>query len=146
MHKVPVGAYHYSQAITEAEAKKEAEYICRKLNNYKKKIVLPVVCDWEFGGRLNAKKAKALGKDKCTKIVCAFCDTVIDYGFIPMVYANYNTFSNYLDYKKLKGKYLIWLAQYSNKAGLDYDYWQYTSSGSVDGIKGKVDLSKAVIK
>ena len=145
-YSVPIGAYHYSQAITVAEAKKEAEHICKKIMPYKKKITLPVVCDWEFGKRLNAKKAKSLGKDKCTNIVSAFCDVVTDYGFTPMVYANYSTFSTYLDYGKLKKKYLIWLAQYSKKASLDYDYWQYTSSGSVDGIKGKVDMNKAVIR
>lgn len=143
-HGVKVGAYHYSQAITVDEAKKEAAYICKRLSPYKDKIALPVVCDWEFGGRLNSKKAKALGKAKCTEIVSAFCDVVIGYGFTPMVYANYSTFSSYLDYTRLKKKYLIWLAQYSSKASLGYDYWQYTSSGSVNGINGKVDLNKAV--
>ena len=139
-----VGAYHYSQAISVDEAKKEAVYICKKLSGYKDKITLPVVCDWEFGGRLNSKKAKSLGKAKCTEIVSAFCEVVTSYGFTPMIYANYSTFSSYLDYPKLKKKYLIWLAQYSSKASLGYDYWQYTSSGSVSGINGKVDLSKAV--
>lgn len=59
-----------------------------------------------------------------------------------MVYANYDTFKNYLNYDKLSKKYLIWLAQYSSKAGLDYDYWQYSSSGKVNGIPGKVDVNK----
>ncbi len=140
-----VGAYHYSQAISIDEARKEAEYICKKLSGYKNRISLPVVIDWEFGGRLNAKKAKSLGKAKCTDIISAFCEVVIRHGFTPMVYANYNTFSNYLDYPKLKKKYKIWLAQYSSKAGLAYDYWQYTSSGKVSGINGNVDINKAVI-
>lgn len=143
---VKIGAYHYSQAISVSEAKREAEYICKKLNAYKSKITLPVVIDWEFGGRLSASKAKSLGKDKCTEIVSAFCEIVTDYGYTPMVYANYNTFSNYLDYDKLKKKYLIWLAQYASKASLAYDYWQYTSSGKVNGINGKVDINKANIK
>lgn len=59
-----------------------------------------------------------------------------------MVYANYDTFKNYLNYDKLSKKYLIWLAQYSSKASLDYDYWQYSSSGKVNGIPGKVDVNK----
>lgn len=143
---VKIGAYHYSQAISTSEAKSEAEHLCRKLNPYRSKINLPVVCDWEFGGRLNSSKAKSLGKAKCTEIVSAFCEVVKSYGYIPMIYANYNTFSNYLDYKKLKSKYLIWLAQYSSKASLECDYWQYTSSGSVSGIKGKVDMNKAFSK
>ena len=62
-----------------------------------------------------------------------------------MVYANYDTFKNYLNYSTLKKKYPIWLAQYSSKASLDYDYWQYTSSGKIDGISGKVDVNKKKI-
>lgn len=143
-HGVKVGAYHYSQAVSVEEAKKEAIYLCKRLNAYKAKISLPVCIDWEFGGRLSANKAKALGKAKCTAIIEAFCEIVTGYGYTPMVYANYNTFANYLDYPRLKKKYLIWLAQYSSKASLEYDYWQYTSSGSVSGINGKVDLNKAV--
>lgn len=141
-HGLKVGAYHYSQAISVEEAKKEAEYLCKRISPYKGKISLPVVCDWEFGGRLSASKAKSLGKAKCTAIVSAFCDVVTGYGYTPMVYANYNTFSNYLDYQTLKKKYMIWLAQYASKPSLDYDYWQYTSSGTVSGINGKVDLNK----
>lgn len=142
---IAVGAYHYSQAISVSEAKKEAEYICAKLNKNKEKITLPVVCDWEFGGRLSSSKAKSLGKATCTKIVSAFCNVVKSYGYRPMVYANYNTFSNYLDTATLKKKYLIWLAQYASKASMDYDMWQYSSSGSVKGISGKVDVNKSKI-
>ena len=140
-YNVPIGAYHYSQAISVNEAKKEAVYVCKRLTGHN--ITLPVVCDWEFGSRLNATKARSLGKTKCTEIVSAFCDTVTDYGFTPMVYANYSTFSGYLDYQTLKSKYLIWLAQYASKASLEYDVWQYTSSGKVSGISGNVDINKS---
>lgn len=138
---IPCGAYHYSQAISVSEAKREAEHMCRLLLPYKDKITMPAVCDWEFGGRLSAQKARALGREKCTEIVSAFCDTVIDYGFTPMVYANLVTFRNYLNFTKLKNKYLIWLAQYNDTASIDYDYWQYSSRASVKGIKGNCDVS-----
>lgn len=141
-NKLPIGVYHYSQAVTVTEAKKEAEFVCKKLKEYKADITLPVVFDWEFGGRLNSSKAKNLGKKKCTDICIAFCEVVKKNGYTPMVYANYSTFTGYLNYSTLKKKYLIWLAQYSSKADLDYDYWQYTSSGKVSGIQGNVDLNK----
>ena len=139
---LPIGAYHYSQAISESEAKKEAEYICKILEPYKKNIKLPVVCDWEFGGRLNSTSAKKLGKSGCTKVVKAFCDTVKSHGYTPMLYANYNTFKNYLNYDSLKKSYLIWLAQYAKSASLGYDLWQYTSKGKLSGISGHVDVNK----
>lgn len=140
---IAIGAYHYSQAITVSEAKKEAEYICSILLPYKNKITMPVVCDWEFGGRLSSSKAKSLGRTKCTEIVSAFCDVVKQHGYTPMVYANYSNFSTYLDRATLQKKYLIWLAQYASKASMDYDMWQYSSSGSVSGISGKIDVNKA---
>lgn len=143
-HGVKVGAYHYSQAVSVEEARKEAEYLCNILKPSKAKIGLPVAIDWEFGGRLSSKKAKALGRTKCTEIISAFCDRVTDHGFTPMIYANYSTFSGYLDAEKLRGKYLIWLAQYASKPSMKCDLWQYTSSGSIKGINGKVDLNKEV--
>lgn len=143
-NNVHVGAYHYSQATSISEAKKEAKYICKIIKPYRDKIKLPIVCDWEFGGRLNSITAKNLGKKKCTDIVIAFCDEVKKQGYAPMVYANYITFNRYLDVNRIKEKgYLIWLAQYSSKASMPYDMWQYSSSGKVNGIKNRVDVNKA---
>ena len=41
--------------------------------------------------------------------------------------------------------YKIWLAQYYKEPQADFkiNYWQYTSSGQVHGIEGKVDLDLA---
>ena len=139
---LPVGVYHYSQAISEAEAKKEAAYILSIIKPYADKISLPVVCDWEFGGRLDATSAKKLGKSGCTKVVKAFLDTVKKNGYTPMLYANYSAFNNYLNYDELKKSYLIWLAEYNKTASLECDLWQYTSDGSISGIPGRVDVNK----
>lgn len=141
-HGLPVGAYHYSQAISAEEAKKEAAFICNILAKNKAQITLPVVIDWEFGGRLNSSVAKKLGRAKCTEIIEAFCKVVISYGFTPMVYANYSTFSSYLNTDQIRSKYKIWLAQYASKPSMSCDYWQYTSSGSVKGINGRVDMNR----
>lgn len=145
-HGLPVGAYHYSQAISIDEAKKEAAFICNILAKNKAQITLPVVIDWEFGERLNSTVAKKLGRAKCTEIIEAFCKVVTTYGFTPMVYANYSTFSSYLDAAALKTKYKIWLAQYASKPSMGCDFWQYTSSGSVKGISGRVDMNRRMTK
>ena len=145
-HGLPVGAYHYSQAISADEARKEAAFICNILAKNKNQITLPVVIDWEFGGRLNSSIAKKLGRAKCTGIIEAFCKVVISYGFTPMVYANYSTFSSYLNTDQIRSKYKIWLAQYASKPSMGCDYWQYTSSGSVKGINGRVDMNRRMTK
>lgn len=137
-----IGAYHYSQAISETEAVKEAEYVIDILEPYKRKITLPVAFDWEFGGRLNAARARKMGKQRCKQICDAFCRTIRSAGYTPMVYANLSTLNGYIAediYKTWK----IWVAQYAKKCDYRHDFymWQYTSSGTVSGISGKVDLS-----
>lgn len=127
-----VGAYHYSQAITVAEAKKEAEFLCNILKNYTPTFY--VVCDFEYGGRLNSK----IGK-KASDIANAFCDVVKAHGYQPCIYANTST----LNIALTKPKYPVWVAQYASSCTYKGAkvMWQYTSSGSVDGISGRVDLS-----
>ena len=127
-----VGAYHYSQAITVAEAKKEAEFLCNILKNYTPTFY--VVCDFEYGGRLNSK----IGK-RASDIANAFCDVVKAHGYQPCIYANTSTLNTALT----KPKYPVWVAQYASSCTYKGAkvMWQYTSSGSVDGISGKVDLS-----
>lgn len=127
-----VGAYHYSQAITIAEAKTEAEYLCDILKNYTPTFY--VVCDFEYGKRLNSK----IGK-KASDIANAFCDVVKAHGYQPCIYANTSTLNTNLT----NPKHPVWVAQYASKCTYKGSkvMWQYTSSGRVNGIKGDVDLS-----
>lgn len=123
-----VGAYHYSQAVTVAEAKAEAEYMCLILKKYSPTFY--VVCDFEYGGRLNSK----IGK-KASDIANAFCDVVKAHGYQPCIYANTSTLNSNLT----NPKYPVWVAQYNDKCTYTGKkvMWQYTSKGRVDGIDGK---------
>ena len=76
-----------------------------------------------------------------TAIAEHFCNTVKANGYKVGVYANLNWFNNYLDYDKLKAKYSIWLAQYNDKAEIDCDIWQNSSSGRVNGYNGRLDTN-----
>ncbi len=139
---IKVGVYYYSTAVSAAEAKSEAQYVTSILGSYKSKITLPVAYDYETGGRLTSKVMKRVGTASCT----AFCDTIKAAGYVPMVYANYNTLNNHIDYRTLQSKYKIWLANYTSNgvattyAG-DYWMWQYSSSGRVNGLSGKIDIN-----
>ena len=137
-----IGVYHYSQAISETEAVKEAEYIIGVIEPYKRKLTLPVAFDWEFGGRLNSYAAGRMGKQRCGQICDAFCRTVRAAGYDVMVYANLSTLNGYLP-SDLYRRWKIWVAQYNRK--LDYKHpcfmWQYTSCGKVAGIAGRVDMN-----
>ena len=139
---IRVGVYYYSTAVSAAEAKSEAQYVATILQNYKSKITLPVAYDYETGGRLTASVMKSVGTASCS----AFCDTIKAYGYTPMVYANYTTLCNYIDYRTLQSKYKIWLANYTTNGVAttypgDYYMWQYSSSGKVNGLSGSIDIN-----
>ena len=129
-----VGAYHYSQAISVDEAKKEAEFLCNILKDYTPTFY--VVCDFEYGGRLNSK----IGK-KASDIANAFCDVVKAHGYQPCIYANTSTLNNALT----NPKYPVWVAQYNDTCTYKGAkvMWQYTSSGRVDGISASSTNSKS---
>ena len=142
---IKVGVYYFSQATTINEAKQEAEYVLKTIKPYKTLITLPVVFDWETyrNGRLTASVMLKNGKIQNTKICKQFCDIIKKEGYAAMVYANYSTFSGYLQYTTIRGFAKTWLAQYASKPSYTtMDLWQYTSSGKVKGISGNVDMSK----
>lgn len=140
-----IGVYFFSQAISEKEAKAEANYILKAIRPYKSSIKLPVVFDFEYysdsdglGGRLYDAK---LSKAKATKVCNAFCTTVKNAGYTPMLYSNLDMLENHLNASNLNST--LWLAQWASAATWsgDYEYWQYTSGGKVPGMSGSVDLN-----
>lgn len=135
-----VGVYYYSQAITEAEARKEADFVAQKIAPYKSRIKYPVAFDTESTGA--GGRGDKLTKAARTQIAKAFCDRVKSYGYTPMIYSNLSWLNNNLD-MNLLAAYPVWVAQYYsvNQYSRPYKCWQYTSSGSVSGISGRVDLN-----
>ena len=135
-----VGIYFFSQAITEAEAVEEASMAVKLANQYG--INMPIAIDSEYaaGGR---GRADGLSKSARTRITVAFCNTVANAGYKPMVYASKSWFSSHLDVSQFPSSYRIWVAHYAEKCGYTgrYDIWQNTSKGSVDGVKGNVDMN-----
>lgn len=143
---LPVGVYFYSQAITTAEARDEANYVLNKIKSYK--IELPVIFDYEFAevstGRLDsAWRSGKLNKTKMTNIAMAFCETVEDAGYDAMVYANKSFFTEQLDHEKIEQQYGIWLAHYTTNTNYsgNYDIWQFSSTGKISGVSGDVDCN-----
>jgi GH25 family lysozyme M1 (1,4-beta-N-acetylmuramidase) len=128
-----VGAYWYSYADSVDDAEKEANACLACIGG--KALDMPVYYDMEDNFQTH------LSKSTLTAIAERFCDTVKANGYKVGVYANLNWFNNYLDYKKLKSKYSIWLAQYNDKAELACDIWQNSSMGKVSGYGGNIDTN-----
>lgn len=137
-----IGIYHYSQAKSEAEAIKEADFCLNIIKGHKEKITLPVAFDYEFGGRLTSGYAKKIGKQRVKQICDAFCRRIRAAGFEAMVYANLSTLNGYIATDVYK-YWPIWVAQYHTRC--DYKHaiymWQYSSSGKVSGISGRIDMN-----
>ena len=130
---VKLGVYWYAYAVDKADAVKEAKACLEVIKG--KVLELPVFYDME------ESSMKSLGKTALTAMATAFCEEIKKGGFACGVYGNPDWFTNYLDYKTLRSKYPIWLAQYYKEAQLECDVWQYTSEGKVNGISGNVDLN-----
>ena len=136
-----IGAYFYSQAISPEEAIEEARYLLEAVKDWN--IEMPVVYDWEYySATARTAKMDARTLTDCTK---AFCETVKQAGYTPMIYFNTSQSLDLLYLTELED-YLFWLAQYNGGGILRYDYkidmWQYTETGTVPGIEGyPVDIN-----
>lgn len=134
---IKVGIYYFSQAKTTAEAIKEANKTVSIIQSYQSMISLPVVCDYETAARI-----KGISKSQGTKNVLAFCKQIAAKGYTAYYYGNPDDLKTICDYTQMT-QYGCWLANYITKTSFtgSYDFWQYTSSGSVDGISGSVDCN-----
>ncbi len=136
---IKVGVYFYSQAITEAEAIEEANFVLERIAPYK--IECPVVVDVEMVTGADGRMNKISAAERSYYAV-KFCETVETAGYRPMIYHNLEVGAVKLDLPELE-KYDRWFASYSDTLYFPYDYkvWQYSESGKVNGIKGAVDLN-----
>ena len=128
-----IGVYWYSYADSVNDAEKEARACLECIKS--KSLDMPIYYDLEDYSMVK------LGKTKLTAIAERFCETIKKSNYRAGVYANLNWFNNYLDYDKLKKKYSIWLAQYNDKAEIDCDIWQNSSSGRVSGYGKNIDTN-----
>ena len=129
---MPIGAYWYSYATSVADAKKEAEVCLSILKG--KQFEYPIYYD------LEDRSMTGCGKSVLTQIATTFCEALENAGYFVGIYSNPNWLKNYLDYNTIK-KYTLWLAHWGvSEPSYECGLWQYSSSGSVSGISGRVDM------
>ena len=142
-----VGVYFFSQALTPREAEEEARQLLEWIRDYP--VTYPVVFDWE---EQDKEGSRTQGTDGNTVTACAlaFCKVIEDAGYIPMTYGSPRKVYNgglALEYLQ---DYPFWLAHYTIDTAptsfrYHYSMWQYSSSGAVDGIEGRVDLNICLV-
>lgn len=138
---IKVGLYFYSSAINETEAIEEAKFVLNLIKKYgvENYVTYPITIDIEdFEGTRNY----SLSVQERTNIVKAFCNTIKNEGYKPMLYSYTYFLENKLDMNQLNS-YDTWIADYYGNTWYtrDYTIWQYTDKGSINGINGNVDLN-----
>lgn len=133
---IPVGVYVYSYTNSVENARLAGQEVVKYLQD--KSLNLPVYIDMED------KEIKVEGKDKLTELVIAFNTEIEKGGKWAGVYANRDWFNNYLNKDEIKRRYTTWIATYcagTNKYEGEYDMWQNSSDGHIDGINSRVDTN-----
>ncbi len=134
-NNIPVGVYVYNYCNSIEALKKGANWVLEVLN--KRALNLPVYLDMED------KTIVSEGKEALTNQCNEFAKILTNAGYEAGVYANLNWFENYLEPKNFNSNISVWVAQYYKECEYEgeYDIWQYSSSGKVDGISGNVDMN-----
>ncbi len=131
------GVYWYSYATTVEDAYKEAEACYQVIKDYS--FEYPLIFDIEEPSQASLSTATV------SAIIDAFCSTMQAKGYYVGIYS-YSSFLNTKVYDSILEKYDIAVAHYGVSAPAytkPYGIWQYSSTGSVDGISGNVDLDIA---
>lgn len=146
---IPCGIYWFSYAYTEDMAKREAQSALAAVKPHL--LEYPIAFDYEGDSVAYAlKKGVTVTKTLASAFARAFCGEVSAAKYSPMVYTNPDYLSRYYD-AAIPADYDIWLAQWpskpdlADKPSLAGGIWQFTSSGSVDGITGRVDRNAAYV-
>ena len=137
-----VGAYFFSQAVTEEEAEEEAEFAAEIIERSGVKLDLPLVYDPEYVPGVKGRANNISGEQVCLN-TDAFRDAAesairCKVALYTNLYWEYNLFD-----AETLNEYEIWYADYQDVPETPYHFtwWQYSESGTVPGIKGPMDLN-----
>ena len=125
------GAYFFSQATTEDEAREEAEFALALLDG--RSLRLPVVFDHEPVPDAAGRANRIMG-DELTACARAFCERIEQAGYATMIYGNKQDIARFGS--NAFGNRPVWFAEYDvavPTGQFDFDLWQYTNGGSVAG-------------
>lgn len=123
-----VGAYHYSYALTVADAIQEAANCREAIDICGAMLDLPVFFDMEDADGYKERKGFAFDPAEITALCRAFiCNVGLDCG----VYASYSWLTDYIDWRSLGCA--VWNAQWSKYDDIKGYMWQYTDCLEIGG-------------
>lgn len=128
-----VGAYYFigPKMLTKKDAEADAERFYQIIKG--KRFSMPIYLDLETSDPKDRVAA--------TKAAAYFCKYLEKLGYFVGIYASdLSGFRDRCDGSKLT-MFTLWVARYGKEPSRAWDVWQYSSTGSVPGIRGNVDLN-----
>lgn len=133
---VETGVYFFSQAVSEEEAKEEAEF------------VLEQVADWQLTGTIafhtrqvekEESRTEKLTGEEYTRNCRVFCDRIKEAGYLPVIYTDLEWMAFTLQLDQL-AEYDYWCVDYNENPQCPYEFamWEYEKEGLIEGISGEV--------
>lgn len=136
------GCYIDLDADSEEEAVEEAQFVLGKLEDMgvsQSDLGAPIAVRVEVPD--DSSDLSSQTKEEWTQSVVSFCEAIEEDGYTPMIYGNVAAFHMLLNLSELED-YEKWIADTSEYLYFPYEFscWQYSASGTVDGISGNVSL------
>ena len=140
---VEVAVYFFSQADGKEEAVEEAEYVMDLIRDCPVNVI---AYDLEINpeGRLSNTT-----QDANTEAAEAFCRTIGEKGYTPLVYGSVSFLCTEVRMSQLQDICQFWLAWYDDKKPpfpYAFTIWQYSCYGEVPGIETAVDMNLLFVK
>lgn len=136
---IECGVYFFSQAITEDEAREEAQFVLDTLGSTK--LEHPIAFDSEAAAEGITSRVAGLSVEESSAIAQVFCETIEAAGYQALLYGNGHDLGRYST--SLRESYPVWYAEYGALPAYTGEYvlWQYASAGVINGIDAQVDLN-----
>lgn len=140
---IPFGCYIYSYALNEANVISEVEHMLEMIKRYNPTLGLYFDMEDADGYKKNHDMNPYTHKDTLNHFCELWLSEMKKRGRSDVgIYANYDYFTNVINYDELSRQGKIWLAHWSGESPYKPCYmWQYSSKGKVDGISGNVDMN-----
>jgi GH25 family lysozyme M1 (1,4-beta-N-acetylmuramidase) len=129
-----VGAYFYTTDNDEEKLRSHMKWIGEQLDG--RELDFPLVFDWESWNRVQRYHLSIEGLNQLMDV---FAEEAESFGYDAMLYGS----KYYLDIIwGRRNDYPVWVAQYKSYTDYegDYEIWQSTNIGRINGIAGDVDF------
>ena len=135
---IPYGIYIYGYAQNRLSALVEAEFVKNMIDKYELELSFPIFYDAE----ITSFNGVYYSTDMYREVIDTFRMRLNEFGYENVgIYSNLHMLTR--GSLNFEHNYPVWVAEYYDRCEYDKNYnaWQYTSKGNINGIEGNVDLN-----